>query len=68
MPFIDFKSKHKVKIWEGITASFFHSEQLTFAHVTLQKGAVVMPHQHVHEQWAHVIEGEFLFDLNNQPM
>lgn len=66
MPFIDFNSRKKVQLFEGITASLFHSEQLTFAHVTLQKGAVVAEHSHVHEQWTHVIEGDMKFRLGDE--
>lgn len=66
MPYIDFKLGKKVKIWEGITATLYHSEQATFAHVTLEKGSVVQLHHHIHEQWTHVIEGELLFNLNGE--
>jgi quercetin dioxygenase-like cupin family protein len=66
MPYINFNQRKKVKIWEGITASLFHSAQATFAHVTLEKGAQVLLHQHPHEQWTHVIEGEMLFALNGE--
>ena len=38
MPYIDFKTGKKVKIWEGITATMYHSDEITFGHVTLQKG------------------------------
>jgi quercetin dioxygenase-like cupin family protein len=64
MPYIDFKTRKKVKIWDGISAYLYHSEQATFAHVTLEKGAEVMTHNHIHEQWTHVISGEMLFNMN----
>jgi quercetin dioxygenase-like cupin family protein len=66
MPFIDFNSNKKIKIWEGITASLYHSDQITFAHVTLEKNSVVGLHNHIHEQWTHVIEGELLFNINGE--
>lgn len=66
MPFIDFNSNKKIQIWEGITASLYHSEQATFAHVVLKKDSVVGIHNHVHEQWTHVIDGELLFDINGE--
>lgn len=66
MPYIDFNTRKKIQIWEGVSAALFHSEQATFAHVTLVKGAVVNTHQHVHEQWTHVVSGEMLFDLNGE--
>lgn len=66
MPFINFNSNKKVKIWEGITAALHHSEQATFAHISLQKDSEVAVHNHIHEQWTHVIEGELLFDINGE--
>jgi|ERR1041385_3205660 quercetin dioxygenase-like cupin family protein len=66
MPFIDFKLRNKVKLWEGVFGTLYHSEQATFAHVTLQKGAIVAEHHHIHEQWTHVIEGELFFNLNGE--
>jgi quercetin dioxygenase-like cupin family protein len=66
MPYIDFKLRKKVKLWEGVSGSLFHSEKATFAHVTLLKGAIVAEHQHIQEQWTHVIEGQLLFNLNGE--
>jgi quercetin dioxygenase-like cupin family protein len=66
MPYIDFKTRKKVKIWDGITATLHHSKQATFAHVTLEKGIDLPVHNHIHEQWTHVIEGELLFDINGE--
>lgn len=66
MPFIDFNTRKQVKIWDGIHARMFHSEQLTFAHVTLDKDAIVGEHAHVHEQWTHVIEGEMEFNIGGE--
>lgn len=64
MPYINFKTRKRVKIFEGINGSMYHSKDITFAHVTLEKGAVVSLHNHIHEQWTHVIEGEMQFDIN----
>lgn len=66
MPYIDFKTRKRVTLWEGINGTLYHSERLTFAHVTLQKGALVLEHNHVHEQWTHIIEGELLFNINGE--
>ena len=37
MPFIDFKTRKKITIWEGISGSLYHSDQLTFGQITLEK-------------------------------
>jgi quercetin dioxygenase-like cupin family protein len=68
MAFIDFSTRKNVKIFEGITARMYHSEQITFAHVTLQPGSIVQEHQHMHEQWAHLIEGEMRFKVGDEEM
>lgn len=66
MPYIDFSKRKKVKIWDGITAHLFHSDQVTFGHVTLEQGADVLEHSHLHEQWTHVIEGEMMFNIQGE--
>jgi quercetin dioxygenase-like cupin family protein len=68
MPFIDFNTKKKLKIWEGITGTFAHSEKSTFGYVTLEKGACASEHNHVHEQWTHVLSGELEFTLGGEVM
>jgi quercetin dioxygenase-like cupin family protein len=66
MTFIDFKKKNKIQIWEGIQGAFFHSDQITFGHVTLEKGINLPEHHQIHEQWTHVIEGEMEFTVNGE--
>ncbi|HKR03828.1 MAG TPA: cupin domain-containing protein [Bacteroidia bacterium] len=64
MPYIDFRTRKKVKMFDGITGAMYHSDHITFAHVTLEKGADVQAHSHIHEQWTHVIDGEMQFDID----
>ncbi|MDD5570994.1 MAG: cupin domain-containing protein [Bacteroidales bacterium] len=66
MSYIDFKSKKKVKIFEGINGSLSHSDNITFGHITLEKGVNLPEHKHVHEQWTHVIEGKLLFIVGGE--
>jgi len=68
MPFINFNTKKKVRIWDGITGGLHHSDQLTFAHLTLEKGAQASEHSHVHEQWTHVLSGELEFTLGSEKL
>lgn len=58
MPFIPFKDIPQVKLLPGIHGAFYHSDNLTFGHITMEEGAVLPEHQHVHEQWTHLIEGK----------
>lgn len=66
MPFIDFNTRKKIKLFDGVNASLFHSHDITFAHVTLDKGAIVPEHRHIHEQWSHFVEGEMHFNINGE--
>src|SRR5690349_8781932 len=66
MLYIDFNSGKRVKLWEGVEGTLAHSGQLTFGHIIPKKGAIVQTHQHIHEQWTHVIDGELLFNLNGE--
>ncbi|MGI8582904.1 MAG: cupin domain-containing protein [Chitinophagaceae bacterium] len=66
MPFLNFNTKKRIQIWDGVDGAFFHSEQLMFGYITVIKGAVVPEHQHHHEQWTHLIEGELEFKINGE--
>ncbi len=68
MPFVDFNSKMKIRIFEGITGSFHHSKQLTFGHIILEKGTQAPEHSHLHEQWTHLISGELEFKVDGEIM
>lgn len=45
--------------FSGFQVRFVHSEFMTFAHWTIEAGAVLPEHSHPHEQVANVISGEF---------
>jgi len=66
MPFIDFNKTPHLKVWDGIHGAIHHSEDLTFGHITLEKGAVLPEHHHVQEQWTHVIEGQLQFSMQGE--
>lgn len=66
MPYLDYNQMPHVKLMEGIHGAIAHSAQLTFAHITLESGAVLPTHHHIHEQWTHVIEGQMHFDLDGE--
>jgi quercetin dioxygenase-like cupin family protein len=68
MAFVDFNGGKKLKIWEGISGSFFHSDQATFGHVTLEEGTDLPEHSHVYEQWTHVIEGKMEFNVGGEKL
>jgi quercetin dioxygenase-like cupin family protein len=66
MSFIDFNKMPHLKVWEGVHGAIQHSEDLTFAHITLEKDAVVPEHHHINEQWTHVIEGQLEFSMEGK--
>lgn len=68
MPFIDFKNKESIKIWDGIDGAIAYSDKLLFGYLRIEEGAVLPVHQHHHEQWSHLIEGEFIFNINGDEM
>jgi quercetin dioxygenase-like cupin family protein len=63
MPFINYNTSPHLKVWDGIHGPIHHSEHLTFGHFILEAGAVVPEHQHLQEQWTHVIEGQLEFTM-----
>lgn len=68
MPFINFNTRQKIRVWDGITGPVFHSDQATFGHFTIEAGTITPSHSHPHEQWSHVIEGELEFTIGNETM
>ncbi len=66
MTFINFNTRSKIKVWEGINGPVFHSKQATFGHFTLDKGIALPEHNHPHEQWSHVIEGQLEFTIDGE--
>lgn len=66
MPILNYNTIPTKEIWPGIKAAFGHSDNITFGIVQLEKGAVVAEHNHPHEQWTCVLEGEFEFTLDGK--
>ena len=66
MPFINLTQQKPKEIWPQVFATFGHSEKITMARITLEKGALVAEHKHVHEQWSIVLEGELEFTVSGE--
>lgn len=66
MPFIDFNTAPHHKLRDGIHGSFSHSDHLSVGYIILEEGAVLPEHNHIHEQWSHVIEGSLEFVLDGE--
>jgi len=66
MPFINFNTIPHSKLRENIHGALYHSDKMTFGYIILEEGAVLPEHNHIHEQWTHVIEGELEFTMNGE--
>lgn len=66
MPFIDFNTIPHSHLRDGIHGALHHSDSLTFGHITVEDGAILPEHQHTHEQWTHVLEGELEFTMEGE--
>lgn len=43
----------------GFKGKFVHGENMTYAYWDIKKGAILPPHDHIHEQLTNLVEGEF---------
>lgn len=66
MPFINYKSKPMIKIWDGIFGQIHHSNTITCAHISIKAGVQLPQHSHVHEQWSHLLQGEMEFTVGDE--
>lgn len=66
MPIINFNNIPHLKIWDGIHGAISHSDDLTFGHIILEKGAVLPEHHHIQEQWTHVLDGQLQFTMQGE--
>ena len=66
MPFTDFTQLPLKEIAPGFEARFIHTENLTMAFVTIEKGSILPEHFHFNEQITHVVEGQLEFTLNGE--
>lgn len=68
MPLIDLASVAPKEIVPGYSARFIHTEHMTFSYLDVTAGAALKEHSHLHEQVAHVLEGEFELILDGEPI
>jgi quercetin dioxygenase-like cupin family protein len=66
MPFINYTTKPKIKIWDGIFGQVHHSNTITCAHISIAAGVQLPQHQHIQEQWSHLLQGEMEFTVDGE--
>jgi len=66
MPFFDISSIHEKEIIAGYKAKAIHTGTMSFVYWTVEPGAVMPEHSHLHEQVAHVLKGRFELTAGGQ--
>lgn len=64
MPFITLRDLPGFDIIPGFHAQLYHSEELTFGKVSIAAGAELPTHDHHHEQFTLVLEGQIEFTID----
>ena len=59
MPFVPVASLPSKEIIQGYSARTIHTGTMTLVYWTVEKGAKMPLHSHLHEQVAHVLKGRF---------
>lgn len=59
MPFIDTATLNEKEVIPGYKGRTIHTGTMTFMYWTVEAGAVMPMHSHLHEQIAHVLQGRF---------
>ena len=59
MPFVEVSSLKQKEVIQGYRGRTIHTGTMTFMYWTVDEGAVMPEHSHVHEQVANVLKGQF---------
>ena len=59
MPFIDINTLTEKEVIPGYKGKTIHTGTMTFMNWTVEEGATMPEHRHLHEQVAHVLKGTF---------
>jgi hypothetical protein len=66
MAFINYNTKNKLDIFPGVHSAMEHSAQISYGCVSLDEGVIVPIHNHPHEQWTYIVEGQMEFTLEGE--
>ena len=66
MPFVNIPEARGREVIPGYQARAIHTGTMTFMYWTVQQGAVMPVHQHLHEQVAHVLQGKFELTVDGE--
>ena len=59
MAFINTNQLHSKEVIKGYVGRTIHTGSMTFMYWTVDAGAIMPQHNHIHEQIAHVLKGKF---------
>ena len=66
MVFVEVNGLLSKKVIKGYTARSIHTGTMTFLYWTVEAGATMPVHTHVHEQVANVLKGKFELTVNGE--
>jgi len=66
MAFVELNGLFSKEIIKGYTARSIHTGTMTFMYWTVEAGAVMPMHTHLHEQVAHVLKGKFELTVDGE--
>ena len=66
MAFVDISSLNEKEVIPGYRARSVHSGTMTFMYWTVEEGAVMPEHSHMHEQVANVLLGKFELTVDGE--
>ena len=66
MPFVDAAVLNEKEILPGFRGRSIHTGTMTFMYWTVDEGAIIPEHSHMHEQVAHVLTGKFELTVDGQ--
>jgi quercetin dioxygenase-like cupin family protein len=67
MSFVELSSLPSKEVIKGYNAKVIHTGTMTFMYWTVEAGAVMPVHTHLHEQVAHVLSGQFELSVDGEP-
>jgi quercetin dioxygenase-like cupin family protein len=66
MPFFNISTLNATEVIQGYKGRAVHTGSMTFMYWSVEKGAVMPMHSHLHEQIANVLKGEFELTVDGQ--
>lgn len=66
MPFFNVSTLIEKEVIKGYRGKTVHTGSMTFMYWTVEEGAVMPLHSHMHEQIANVLKGEFELTVDGQ--